>query len=108
MSRALTSQRRIAALLARDGESVTLSHGGGTRTLLGIFRVTDPDTVAAYFDPATATGLARPVFILTLDGGQAPPAVGDTLARDGRTLTVRAVDIPRLAGVPVAALVLLS
>ena len=109
MTRTATWQRRVARLLRRDGETLTFNgDGGAARPVTGLVSVADPDTLAAFFDPATAAGLPRPVLALTLDGRTVPPGPSDTLSRDGRTLSVRAVSVQRWAGVPVACLVLLA
>lgn len=99
---------RLCALLARCGEPSGLSRAGAVTPHVGAFGVAGPDTVSAHFDPATAAGLTRPVLTLTLDGAAPAPEVGDTLNRDGRTLTVRAVDIRRVSGDIVSYLALLD
>lgn len=108
MSAVLTYQSRLRAIIGRCGEAFDLTQAGVPVARIGVFGVADPDTVASYFDPPTAAGLTRPVLTLTLDGASPPPTPGDTLVRDGRTLTVRVVDAQRLSGTTVAYYALLD
>lgn len=106
----LTYQKRVQALFARAGEEITMVHGGHPRTLRGICQLISAATVAAYFDDNEALSLVRPVLSVCLDGTLAtdPPALGESLTRDGRVFLVQRIIIERLAGVPILTRVILD
>jgi len=108
MNSAPAYRARLRAFVARYGEAFDLTHAGAVTSLTGVFGIAGPDTLTEHFDPATASGLTRPVLALTLDGDAQAPEVNDTLTRDGRTLTVRAVDVRRVSGTTVGFFALLD
>lgn len=108
MNSSLTYRTRLRTLVARCGESFDLTRAGVVTPQIGVFGIAEPATVSAYFDPATASALTRPVLTLTLDGAAPAPQAGDTLTRDGRALTVRLVDIQRVSATVVGFYALLD
>ncbi len=99
--------RRITALLARYGETFTLTRAGVNRSAQGLFTPMDGPTIGTYFDGNESVGLLHPALSLYLDGAQAdPPAANDLFFRDGRLWTIRKTFVFRLVSTPALILAL--
>lgn len=98
--------RRLAALLARAGEDVTLSRAGVDLPRTGLFAPLDNGASGVYFDANESVGLQKPALMLSLDGAADPPQAGDVFSRDGRLWTVRKVQVFRVGGTALLTLAL--
>lgn len=100
-------QRRVAALMTRYGESLTLVRAGVNLPLQGLCAPMDGGTAGTYFDANESVGLLRPALSLYVDGVQAnQPTANDVFFRDGRLWTVRKTVTFRLGDTPMLLLAL--
>ena len=98
--------RRLGALFARAGESLTLSRAGTDLPRTGLFAPLDNGAAGAYFDANESVGLLKPALMLYTEGTADPPQAGDVFTRDGRLWTVRKVQVFRVAGTALLTLAL--
>lgn len=99
--------RRIGALLAREGETISLLRSGVTRLVPALAAPMDGATTGTYFDANESVGLLRPALTLYVNGAEPdPPALNDVFFRDGRQWTVRKTFVFREGAAPLLLLAL--
>ncbi|MBI2843692.1 MAG: hypothetical protein HYX78_09860 [Armatimonadetes bacterium] len=95
---------RIDRLIAKHGEDYLVN---GTTAEKGFFRVLDSGRMHTLFDDTEIAAITRPA-LLVITSSDASIAINDTVARDGRTYTIKKIVVERFGGtamVKVAALV---
>jgi len=99
---AVTHQKRVTALFALYGETLSVQRSGTGRDVVCVTVPMDGGTTGTYFDANEAVGLIRPALTLYVPGTEPdPPTVDDVFFRDGRLYTVRKAHVFRQADVPV-------
>lgn len=95
--------RRLAALIARYGQTVVLRRGGNTYTALARVAVMPTATRYNYFRFDESRDWLLPAYTLTIGGDFALPtgavSVGDVVELPDGLFAVRRVDKPRIGGV---------
>ena len=97
-------KKRMDDKLASFGEDYLLN---GTTPLKGFFQQLDTGRMHIYLDDTEVAMLTRPGLFMVTSAGAAI-AVGNTVARDGRTYTVLKTSEQKIAGVTVAKIAILA
>ena len=99
------------SILSRVNKKIT-KHGddfliNGATPGKGFFHVMDSGTMHTYFDDTEVAAITRPTLFL-VTSSDSTIAVGNTIARDGRTYTVRKIVIQRLGATTIVKLAALT
>jgi hypothetical protein len=100
-----TVAARVAALIGRLGQPVTIHHGGAAQASLAVVDIMTAGVRAAQFRTAEITNWIAPAYVVTLAGEGPPVAVGDTVTFPVESVPtdfpVRKIARPRLGEVVV-------
>lgn len=82
---------RVSKKISKYGEQFTIN---GTTSAKGFFQLLNTGTMHTFLDDTEAATIMRPALYLTTSA-DTPIAEGNTIARDGKSYTVRKVALQR-------------
>ena len=102
-----TVRAKLAQVIARYGETLSISDGASSRSVSAQVGIMELSARYRFFTSSETSGYASPLLSVRIAGDDAA-AVGHTFIRAGRTWTVRKKEQPKIGGVIICTLLLCS
>lgn len=97
-------KERVDRTFNKYGEDILIN---GTTPAKGVFQILDQNRMNAYFDSVEQSYIDKPALIAMVSA-DVSASIGNTIARDGRTYTVKKISSQKVVNTTVLQMLLLT